>query len=187
MARYSCRGRAPVGMRDWRLRTRAQPAGFPVLYLALPSHIVVAPQPARPGLSPQAAASCAGARDGATVGTAAWEREFDRWLAPFRAALGDSRRRPWGPVYVRGLQGPGDRKSVEPLTARVDVVGSASPRPRALRCGSAPGRRGGRAPRAPPRRGPALRRPRRRRRGDSPPRLGQPTRCRRPARASHSA
>jgi len=48
-----------------------------------------------------------------------WEREFDRWLAPFWAALGDRRRRRWGPVYVRGLLGPGERKSVQPLAARV--------------------------------------------------------------------
>jgi SRSO17 transposase len=48
-----------------------------------------------------------------------WEREFDRWLAPFWAALGDTRRRRWGPVYVRGLLGPGECKSVEPLVARV--------------------------------------------------------------------
>jgi SRSO17 transposase len=60
-----------------------------------------------------------GAGDGAKVGSAAWEREFDRWLAPFWAALGDARRRRWGPVYVRGLLGPGERKSVEPLVARV--------------------------------------------------------------------
>ena len=38
---------------------------------------------------------------------------------PFWDALGDTRRRRWGPVYVRGLLGPGDRKSVEPLAARV--------------------------------------------------------------------
>ena len=48
-----------------------------------------------------------------------WEREFDQWLAPFWTALGDVRRRRWGPVYVRGLLGPGERKSVEPLVARV--------------------------------------------------------------------
>ena len=47
-----------------------------------------------------------------------WEREFDRWLAPFWAALGDTRRRRWGPVYVRGVLGPGDRQSVEPLATR---------------------------------------------------------------------
>jgi SRSO17 transposase len=64
----------------------------------------------------------AGGADGATVAAAAgaaWEREFDRWLAPFWAALGDKRRERWGPVYVRGLLGPGDRKSVGPLAARV--------------------------------------------------------------------
>ena len=47
------------------------------------------------------------------------EREFDRWLAPFWDALGDARRRRWAPVYVRGLLGAGNRKSVEPLAARV--------------------------------------------------------------------
>jgi SRSO17 transposase len=57
--------------------------------------------------------------DGATVGCAAWEREFDRWLAPFWAALRDKRREPWAPVYVRGLLAPGERKSVGPLAARV--------------------------------------------------------------------
>lgn len=54
-----------------------------------------------------------------SAGSAAWEREFDRWLAPFWAALGDTRRARWAPVYVRGLLGPGERKSVEPLAARV--------------------------------------------------------------------
>lgn len=56
---------------------------------------------------------------GEMIGTAAWDREFDRWLAPFWDALGDTRRRRWGPVYVRGLLGPGDRKSVEPMAARM--------------------------------------------------------------------
>ncbi|MHB1223326.1 MAG: IS701 family transposase [Gemmatimonadaceae bacterium] len=50
---------------------------------------------------------------------AQWEREFERWLAPFWAALGDPRRRPWGPVYVRGLLGPAERKSIQPLAARL--------------------------------------------------------------------
>jgi SRSO17 transposase len=48
-----------------------------------------------------------------------WEREFARWLAPFLEVLGDKRRRRWAPLYVRGLLGPGERKSVEPLAARV--------------------------------------------------------------------
>lgn len=48
-----------------------------------------------------------------------WEREFERWLTPFLEALGDRRRRRWAPVYLRGLLGPGERKSVQPLAARV--------------------------------------------------------------------
>lgn len=65
---------------------------------------------------------CAGGHDGARVSPAPdaeWEREFDRWLAPFWDALGDRRRQRWAPVYVRGLLGPGDRKSVEPMVARM--------------------------------------------------------------------
>lgn len=49
----------------------------------------------------------------------AWEREFARWLRPFWTALRDKRRERWAPVYVRGLVGPGERKSIEPMAARV--------------------------------------------------------------------
>ncbi len=35
------------------------------------------------------------------------------------AALGHKARRHWAPVYLRGLLGPGERKSVQPLAARV--------------------------------------------------------------------
>lgn len=52
-------------------------------------------------------------------GGAAWEREFDHWLHPFWTALGDKRRQQWAPVYARGLLGPGERKSIEPLASRV--------------------------------------------------------------------
>lgn len=52
-------------------------------------------------------------------GATAWEREFDRWLRPFWTALGDKRRQQWAAVYARGLLGPGERKSIEPLAARV--------------------------------------------------------------------
>lgn len=48
-----------------------------------------------------------------------WEREFERWLQPFLTALGDRRRRRWAPLYLRGLLGPGERKSVQPLAARI--------------------------------------------------------------------
>lgn len=49
----------------------------------------------------------------------AWERTFDHWLEPFLTAFGHKVRRKWAPVYVRGLLMPGERKSVEPLAARV--------------------------------------------------------------------
>ena len=48
-----------------------------------------------------------------------WERAFADWLAPFLEALGHKVRRRWAPVYVRGLLGPGERKSVQPMAARV--------------------------------------------------------------------
>jgi hypothetical protein len=48
-----------------------------------------------------------------------WEQTFDRWLEPFLTAFGHKVRRKWAPVYVRGLLMPGERKSVEPLAARV--------------------------------------------------------------------
>jgi len=50
---------------------------------------------------------------------AAYEKEFERWVAPFLDAFGHKVRRRWAPVYLRGLLAPGDRKSVEPLAARV--------------------------------------------------------------------
>jgi SRSO17 transposase len=50
---------------------------------------------------------------------AAYEREFERWLTPFLDAFRHKVRRQWAPVYLRGLLAPGDRKSVEPLAARV--------------------------------------------------------------------
>jgi SRSO17 transposase len=50
---------------------------------------------------------------------ATWEQEFARWLRPFLDALGHKARRHWAPVYLRGLLGPGERKSVRPMAARV--------------------------------------------------------------------
>lgn len=58
-------------------------------------------------------------RDVGANGVGDWEREFARWLTPFVEALGDRRRRRWAPVYLRGLLGPGERKSIQPLAARV--------------------------------------------------------------------
>jgi SRSO17 transposase len=48
-----------------------------------------------------------------------WEPAFTEWLDPFLKALGHKVRQRWAPVYVRGLLGPGERKSVQPMAARV--------------------------------------------------------------------
>ena len=60
-------------------------------------------------------------RGGAAMITAdtSWQAEFDAWLAPFLARLGRKEQRRWAPVYLQGLLGPGERKSVEPMAARV--------------------------------------------------------------------
>lgn len=51
--------------------------------------------------------------------TTGWKRRLDRWLGPFLEVLGDKRRRVWAPLYVLGLLMPGDRKSMQPISARV--------------------------------------------------------------------
>jgi SRSO17 transposase len=48
-----------------------------------------------------------------------WERRFDRFVAPFVEAWSHKKRRLWAPIYLRGLLLPGERKSIEPLAARV--------------------------------------------------------------------
>jgi SRSO17 transposase len=48
-----------------------------------------------------------------------WEDELERWLAPFLARLGRQAQRRWAPFYLKGLLLPGERKSVEPMAARV--------------------------------------------------------------------
>jgi SRSO17 transposase len=54
-----------------------------------------------------------------SAATEAWEAEFERWLSPFLTAWGHKTRRRWAPIYLRGLLAPGERKSIEPLAARV--------------------------------------------------------------------
>ena len=49
---------------------------------------------------------------------AAWDDDLLGWLAPFLARLGHKARRRMCPLYVTGLIGPGDRKSVEPMASR---------------------------------------------------------------------
>jgi SRSO17 transposase len=49
----------------------------------------------------------------------AWEHELQAWLEPFLKPLRHPARRRMCPLYVAGLIGPGDRKSLQPMAARV--------------------------------------------------------------------
>ncbi len=49
----------------------------------------------------------------------AWECELQSWLEPFLKRLRHPARRRMCPLYVAGLIGPGERKSLQPLAARV--------------------------------------------------------------------
>ena len=51
--------------------------------------------------------------------TSDWKEELERFLKPFLAQLGHKARRQMCPVYVSGLIGPGDRKSVQPMAKRL--------------------------------------------------------------------
>jgi len=51
------------------------------------------------------------------------ERDLDACLAPFLSAMGRKTRRTWAPLYLRGLLGPGDRKSLQPMAARLGLSG----------------------------------------------------------------
>src|SRR5256714_6684383 len=48
-----------------------------------------------------------------------WNEELGRWLKPFVDRLGHRARRRMCPLYVSGLIGPGDRKSVQPMAKRL--------------------------------------------------------------------
>ena len=50
-------------------------------------------------------------------------RDLEAWLAPFLAAMGRKTRRTWAPLYLRGLLGPGERKSLQPIAARLGLSG----------------------------------------------------------------
>ena len=49
--------------------------------------------------------------------------DLDAWLEPFLDALGRKTRRTWAPLYLRGLLGPGERKSLQPMAARLGLSG----------------------------------------------------------------
>lgn len=51
-----------------------------------------------------------------------WQDDLERWLEPYLKALGNKTRRQMCPAYIAGLIGPGDRKSIQPMAARVDEV-----------------------------------------------------------------
>jgi SRSO17 transposase len=51
--------------------------------------------------------------------TSEWDDELEHWLKPFLDRLDHKARRRMCPLYVAGLIGPGDRKSVQPMAARL--------------------------------------------------------------------
>lgn len=48
-----------------------------------------------------------------------WTAELECWLEPFLNRLGHKTRRRMCPLYILGLIGPGERKSVQPMAERV--------------------------------------------------------------------
>ena len=53
------------------------------------------------------------------ITSVAWDHELQSWLEPFLKPLRHPARRRMCPLYVAGLIGPGDRKSLQPMAARV--------------------------------------------------------------------
>jgi SRSO17 transposase len=51
-----------------------------------------------------------------------WKADLRRWLTPFLVGLSHPARRRMCPLYIAGLIGPGDRKSVQPMAARAGGV-----------------------------------------------------------------
>src|SRR3954470_14327662 len=47
-----------------------------------------------------------------------WQDDLRGWLRPFLSHLGHKARRRMCPLYVAGLIGPGERKSVQPIASR---------------------------------------------------------------------
>ena len=50
-------------------------------------------------------------------------QDLDSWLEPFLAAVGHKKRRLWAPLYLRGLLGPSERKSLQPMAACLGLSG----------------------------------------------------------------
>ena len=49
--------------------------------------------------------------------------DLDAWLAPFLDVMGRKTRRVWAPFYLRGLLGPGARKSLQPMAVWLGLSG----------------------------------------------------------------
>lgn len=49
--------------------------------------------------------------------------DLDAWLEPFLEVMGRKTRRTWAPLYLRGLLGPGERKSMQPMATRLGLAG----------------------------------------------------------------
>jgi SRSO17 transposase len=58
-----------------------------------------------------------------TGATLDWTKELGRWLKPFLDRLGHKTRRRMCPLYVSGLIGPGERKSIQPMAERFALGG----------------------------------------------------------------
>jgi SRSO17 transposase len=50
-------------------------------------------------------------------------RDLDEWLTPFLEGIGRKTRRTWAPLYVRGLLGPGERNSLQPMATQLGLAG----------------------------------------------------------------
>jgi SRSO17 transposase len=55
--------------------------------------------------------------------TSAVGSDLDIWLTPFLDVLGRKTRRNWAPLYVRGLLGPSERKSLQPMATQLGLGG----------------------------------------------------------------
>src|ERR1700739_951602 len=51
--------------------------------------------------------------------TSDWKQELERFFKPFLDRLGHKARRRMRPLYVSGLIGPGDRKSIQPMARQL--------------------------------------------------------------------
>jgi hypothetical protein len=48
--------------------------------------------------------------------------DLESWLAPFLEVMGCKTRRSWAPLHLRGLLGPGERKSLQPMAMRLGAL-----------------------------------------------------------------